>query len=356
MTGAVNKSNQIDVNLNPQVKKTIKAQNSSIIQVRNDQEVLSKESSGVYIPGTPLPKKTPKTTTNNTQTESIPSYSSIGSNGRVDKEKLPEAFAQAETEYIQKTGKHITDSSKDVSTYDFLTNHLQPYDIMDSKYRSGKEKEFMAGVQQLVNQNNGTRKKIAPEDLYRIALEVNDGDRFKALLTVQDSLKMTGRAYEVGTAFGTEEIHIKDMVGEEFFNNYVKNHGGEYKPEMANKMGEAFLSENLAPMGNYDDFTGNYYHMFGTAAGSVSGEIADAATLGHAALKNFASVKGHFDDVYGTNETKNVVGRTIKDVGSSMSAVLTGGFFWGEYTTGNPEKWGADLSGLNIAARLKSNK
>ncbi len=86
---------------------------------------------------------------------------------------------------------------------------------------------------------------------------------------------------------------------------------------MADKMGEAFMAENFAMMGNYDDYTGNYYHMFGTAASSVSGTMANVATYGHASLVNFGSVKGNFDEVYGTNESKNKLVRTIKDVGSS---------------------------------------
>lgn len=340
MTGPVENSGSVNqikyVSGNTPPGKTTNAQPE---QRRNDQELLSSEFSQAYIPGTPLPKKTSATR-----------------NLRVDQSKLPEAFAKVEADYTTQTGKPVTDSSADVSTYDLLKNHMQPYDIMESKYRTGKEKAFMSGVQQLAKENKATNTKIMPEDLYRIALEVNDGDRFKALVTVHDSLKMTGRAYEVGTAHSGEDTHIKDMVGEDFFNNYINTQGGTYKPEMADKMGEAFMAQNFAIMGNVDDYTGNYYHMFGTAASSVSGEMADLATYGHASLVNFGSVKGHFDEVYGTNESQNKVIRTVKDVGSSMSAVLTGGFFWGRYTTERPDKWSSDKTGLAIADRLKANR
>lgn len=337
MTNPVDKTGVIQSKKPNKIISSQTGNNSCITCHRNDKEVLSAENSAAFIPGRPLPVKK--------------SYV----NQPVDTSKLPDEFVNVESEYRKRTGKPVIDGSEDISTYDLLTNHLQPYDIMDSKYRTHKEKDLMAAVQKEASENKVTGKKMTPTDLYRLSLDINEGNRFKALLTVQDALKMTGRSMEVGTAFEGNDVHIKDMVGEEFFNAYVKAHGGQYKPEMGDKMGEEFLSRNFAPIGPALDFTGKYYHLFGTATAATSGMIGDMATYGHASLVNFASVKGDFDRVYGTKETKNSIARTVKDVGSSMSAVLTGGFFWGRYTTEQQDKWEADKTGLNIANRLNDS-
>lgn len=272
----------------------------------------------------------------------------------VDLDALPQKFVQVESEYTKTHGKAVTDSSSQVSSYDFLKNHLQPYDILDSKYRTGKEADLMKQVQAQIKQNEGTGKKIEPEDLYKMALELNDGDRFKALVTVQDALKMTGRAEQVGTNSARE---MKELVGEEFFNNYVQKNGGTYKPDMANKMGEAFMQKNFKPIGSFSDFTGRYYHMFGTAAGSASGPLGNIATVAHAAQINF---KGNLDQNHKTlgQDYWNgvpVMEQFSKYVVTPVISMFAGGHFYGEYTTVGHHKWDADKTGMAISRELKAS-
>ena len=47
---------------------------------------------------------------------------------------------------------------------------------------------------------------------------------------------MTGWAREIGSVYD-DKVGIEKLVGEKFFNNYVKKHGGEFNESMADKMG-----------------------------------------------------------------------------------------------------------------------
>lgn len=272
----------------------------------------------------------------------------------VDLKALPEQFSKIESDYCARHNKAVTDSSDAVSSFDFLNNHLKPYDILESKYRTGKEYDLMTEVQTLAQENKKTGKKIGPDDLYRLSLELNDGDRFKALVTVQDALKMTGRASQVGTESAQD---MKKLVGEDFFNDYVKKNGGKYSPDMANKMGEAYLTKNFKPIGSYSDFTGRYYHMFGTASASTSGFLGDVATVTHAAQRNF---KGNLEanHKYLRQDYWNgvpIMEQFSKYIVTPVISVFAGGHFYGEYTTVGHDKWGADKTGMSIAHHLKAS-
>ena len=277
---------------------------------------------------------------------------------QVDLDTLPGKFSQIEKEYSQSTGIKIKDSSKDVkgvTGYDFVKNHLQPYDLTTSNYNTGKEEELMQKVQDLAKEKKLNGEKIQPEDLYRLSLELNDGDRFKALVTVHDALKMTGRGEQMGSEFTTEKS-MKNKVGEEFFNNYVAKHGGNYNPDMANEMGEAFLAENFARMGSPDDYTGKYYHMFGTAAGALVGGLARTATYLHAfgcnSKTNMDNKQNEVREFYGDN----VVGDTLGWLARPAVLIASGfGTFYGQYTTENTDKWNADKTGVKIGDQLGSN-
>lgn len=268
---------------------------------------------------------------------------------QVDLASLPEKFKQAERDYVAASGQQVTNGTTDVSSWRFLRDHLQPYDTESSKFRTGKEAALMAKVRALATQrykNNGPR--IQPEDLYRLSLEVNGGDRLKALTTVHDALKDTGRGYQTGA--GHSEKTMRGLVGDRFFDRHLN--GQKWTPKKSNAMGEAFLRRVLAPIGNETDQTGKYYHMFGTASGSLIGGWGRVSPRIHAHMVNNKTVMDKLEkqtrDYYGDNMFGSFMAAASRPVG----AIASGLGSWGEYTIVHKDKWSADKTGVDIGKAL----
>ena len=190
--------------------------------------------------------------------------------------KLPVLFKKVEQNY-NNTHKTKVTVDKDISTTGMVFGHLGDYKILELGYRTHKENKLMEDVRKLSSIKAKSGKKVEPQDIYKISLELNKGDRIKALITAQDALKMTGWAREIGSVYD-DKVGIEKLVGEKFFNNYVKKHGGEFNESMADKMGEAYLASVLTPIKDNKDFAGKYYHLFGTAAAGSTGKFGETAT------------------------------------------------------------------------------
>ena len=226
--------------------------------------------------------------------------------GNVNLKNLPNLFVQTEKNYEKKFNDEVTTSL--FNSYEF-SNILSKYNLHMLR---DQEDDLMKKVRE--QREKQPDRKLEPQDLYGMALELCDGNRIKAIITVHNAIKMTGRAEEAESS-EHEIFGIKNLVGDKFYTQYVKEHGGKYDQDMASDMGEAYLSETLAPINGEKDYTGNYYHMFGTMAVRETGVIGTLSTYVHALSVKLKAYKN------GTNS---------------------------EYT-----KWEADKAGLEIAKELK---
>ena len=165
--------------------------------------------------------------------------------------KLPEEFKKVEDEYTKKTGKQITSSTpQSLKEAADLKNRLQNYDYIPSKEDAKAQKELAKAI------DNATKdgSKLSASDVYKMALEGTNGDRYQAALNASETIRSIGRSnYSVTTT----DI----AVG---VNNSAQ--------------GIAWINARLKPIGNAGDSTGEYYHMFGTmAAGLANPTLAKGA-------------------------------------------------------------------------------
>ena len=89
----------------------------------------------------------------------------------------------------------MVDGTEGVSPWRLLREHLQPYAMDESPYGTGLENQLLARARRARRKG-----RLGPADLYRLSLELNQGNRLNALLTVHDAIKKTGRGLQVGEA------------------------------------------------------------------------------------------------------------------------------------------------------------
>jgi hypothetical protein len=267
----------------------------------------------------------------------------------VDLEGLPAAFLAVEQEYLARGGS-LRAGTEGIGSARLLRDHLIPYANDDSTFYTGLEEAFMERVRLAAPLDSGVR--LDPADLYRIGLEVTGGDRMAALLTAHDALKRVGRAAQVGRV-GPEQV--RPLVGG-FYDDYVASRGGyDFRggdfslSRDTNALGEAYLSQILQPIGTPMDYTGRYYHLFGTAAANLVGGLGEIAHVVHGRQVNFKrglvgqlrqarKQEGFWDTFYGYT--------AIPGVG------LLGLLGFGTYTDVDP-KYQADLAGAAVGDALE---
>ena len=342
----------------------------------------------------------------------------VGFNGNttyVNLNNVPRDLKTVEREYTARTGNEITGTGKDYSFFDaldVLVSHEYLNSTTNSAYRTHKEDELM---QAMVRQYKETGQQLGPADIYRISLDLNNGNREQALLTAEDAIKYTGRTFKTG-AFKDPEAKIVNMVGKEYFEDFVENEIGLEKPaegfdyyqtlnnynqehgsdKMKNDFGEIgrkLLGEILQPIGNGQDSAGRYYHMFGTAAlTNANSSVGLLGTIGHAAFANLFGNTDYFGDVirsigtgFNPEYTPSPIGKVgidlrdnIKDLlvnhrsdtdnvenilnilaDSGAVALGVGSTFatlgtFGPYTYANPDKWESDKTGVFSGIGLNS--
>jgi hypothetical protein len=251
-------------------------------------------------------------------------------------------------------------------------------DYTDLKNPPEDMKEFVTGHEEtlatsIADDHNRTGQKLEPDDIYRLSLDLNEGDRHKAMLTAQNTIRMLGRP-EVS---GMTDQDVKNIIGEQFYNDtstaIEQKSGKKFTP--AGQIGEAYLKEHLAPIGKENDYTGKYYHLFGTATANTGGLISRAAPYGHAVIVDAArgvdQGQKYADDFRTKHniEKDSLLGKATGFAGSVGGAVY--GFFDGAYSgefagqreldyllcgiAGGKErkdKWASDIAGSTISNHI----
>jgi hypothetical protein len=275
---------------------------------------------------------------------------------QVDLDELPEAFRAVEEDYARQRGP-VVDGTEHVNGVRLVQDHLMPYANDASPFYTGLDAQFMARVREEAARGG----PLGPADLYRISLEVNGqqmdelgfgptGDRFRSLVTVHDALKATGRALQVGRA---TEQDMRALVGDAFFDDYVRDLGRPYSVNDANRLGEAFLAETLQPIGNGQDYTGRYYHMFGSAVASLNGRLTGLTPGIHARMVNIQSVKRDLQEQTRDYYGDGLLGDFLVAAAGPVGAVASGFGSFGEYTIVHHHKAAADEAGVDIGAALR---
>ena len=90
--------------------------------------------------------------------------------------KLPVLFKKVEQNY-NNTHKTKVTVDKDISTTGMVFGHLGDYKILELGYRTHKENKLMEDVRKLSSIKAKSGKKVEPQDIYKISLELNKGDR-----------------------------------------------------------------------------------------------------------------------------------------------------------------------------------
>jgi len=230
---------------------------------------------------------------------------------KVDLKVLPKKFLKVEKNY-ERTKAEVVSKNFSGSESAKMVWNLSQYDLMvvSAEKTKHQEKDFLED--DLMRKLRKRQGMVAPEEIYADALELTEGDRFKAMLLAHNALRLTGRANQTSTS-NYPEIDIKNMVGKKFFNEYIKQH-----PDAnANQIGEAYLSQKLQPMtDDKKDTTGKYYHLFGTMAATETGDL----------------------------------GKTSVELHKKLTKIRE----FLRFKKGTYDKWSYDKSGIDIAEHLKA--
>jgi len=130
--------------------------------------------------------------------------------------------------------------------------------LLDNFY-TGKEVSLYKELANRIRRNSELR--FSPGDLYRIGLELCDGDQFEALLTCHNMLRAASR--------GQECFH--DQLSDSDKNDLLESELQKYSGESVDL---DLLRNHLVPIReeNGRDDSGGYYHLFGTAVSEYQSE------------------------------------------------------------------------------------
>jgi hypothetical protein len=185
-----------------------------------------------------------------------------------------EELAQQFLDVLKGYKGNLVDTSGDDSPVDLLyymatTDDSQPQSLLD-KMRTGKEAEL---EKRIIEQRQSSGKKLTPGGVFSIALEMFDGDAYRAVKACYNLLEGKGRGWEVSK----EEYNDLQLKIDEIKNKYKQ--GKMNSKEAGNKLAEVkrksadhkFFEENLVLLRDYDNI-GGWYHLFGTMATSMNSQ------------------------------------------------------------------------------------
>ena len=182
----------------------------------------------------------------------------------------------ANAAYKQKGGK-LTDSSSDYSTGRLALHLSTPGDGFENKNIAGANytgKEFQL-LKSIEGQRQQSGKKVSPGDVYKLSLEANGGDKFKAMLTAHNMLRAQARG-------GESQLNSQVPKGD-------RAHGSFGYGSNTN-----FFKENLQEIRGGGDESGAWYHMFGTSTAAM--KLGGAASHGLVGFEEFGVSKDVWSD------------------------------------------------------------
>ncbi|MCE1245829.1 MAG: annexin [Firmicutes bacterium] len=169
----------------------------------------------------------------------------------IDQDKLLSDIDNVNNQYKAKGGK-LKDSSGERNGALLIAHLSTPGDGFSSQgvpasNETGKEFKLYQAIQK-ESQTSG--KKLNPADVYRLSLELNEGDKFNAMLTAHNTLRAAARGGD--SYLGTQADRKEFKYG---------TYGASSDHE--------FMKNNLQSISGGNDETGGWYHMFGTATAAM---------------------------------------------------------------------------------------